>query len=76
MIDWLKTADPQSLGLPIDQIDRNDNVSFLLLHEDQDINSPLSQSTLFYATLVDKSVPAELKISWKDPFDSDFRDTV
>jgi acetyl esterase/lipase len=62
IIAWLQTADPQSLGLPIDQIDSIDNVSFLLLHGDQDVNSPSSQSTLFYEALVAEGVPAELKI--------------
>lgn len=62
IIEWLKTANPQSLGLPIDQIDSSDNASFLLLHGDQDVNSPPAQSILFYEALVAKGVPAELKI--------------
>jgi len=59
---WLKTANPQSLGIPIDQIDSSDNASFLLLRGDQDVTSPPAQSILFYEALVAKGVPAELKI--------------
>jgi acetyl esterase/lipase len=62
IIAWLKTADPQSMGLPIYRIDSDDNVSFLLLHGDQDTNSPPAQSTMFYDALVAEGVPAELKI--------------
>jgi acetyl esterase/lipase len=62
IIEWLETANPQSLGLPIDQIDSSDNVSFLLLHGSQDVNSPPAQSILFYEALVAKGVPAEIKI--------------
>ena len=47
IIAWLKTADPQSLGLPIYQIDSSDNVSFFLLHGSQDTNSPPAQSIMF-----------------------------
>ncbi len=62
IIAWLETADPQSLGLPIDQIDSSDNVTFLLLHGEKDVNSPPAQSTLFYEALAAEGVPAELKI--------------
>lgn len=61
-MQWLATADPQSLGLPIDQIDSNNNMSFLLLHSGLDVNSPPSQSTLFYQALVNAGVPAQIKI--------------
>jgi acetyl esterase/lipase len=59
---WLKTANPQSLGLPIYQIDSNDNVTFLIVYGDQDTNSPPSQSTMFYDALSAEGVPAELKM--------------
>ncbi len=62
IIEWLKTANPQSLGLPIDQVDGGDNVTFLLLHGAQDVNSPPQQSVLFYQELTSNSVPAEIKI--------------
>ena len=62
IMEWLTTADPQSLGLPIDQIDSNDHVTFLLLHGALDVNSPPSQAVLFYNALVANGVPAELKI--------------
>ena len=62
IMSWLETAEPQSLGLPIDQIDSSDDVSFLLLHGSLDVNSPPLQSTLFYGALVAQGVPAELKI--------------
>ena len=59
---WLATANPQSLGLPIDQVEPGDNVTFLLLHGAQDIISPPAQSSLFYQALVANGVSAELKI--------------
>jgi acetyl esterase/lipase len=62
IIAWLKTADPQSLGLPIYQIDSSDNVTFLIVYGDQDTNSPPSQSTMFYDALTAEGVPAELKM--------------
>lgn len=62
IIAWLKTADPQSLGLPVYQIDSNDNVTFLLVYGDQDTNSPPTQSTIFYDALGAEGVPAELKM--------------
>lgn len=62
IIAWLKTADPQSLGLPIYQIDSNDQVTFLIIYGDEDTNSPPSQSTMFYDALTAEGVPAELKM--------------
>jgi acetyl esterase/lipase len=62
IIAWLKTADPQSLGLPVYQIDGNDNVTFLIVYGDQDTNSPPSQSTIFYDALNVEGIPAELKM--------------
>jgi len=62
IIAWLETADPQSLGLPIDQIDSSDNVIFLLVYGDENTNSPPLQSTLFYDALTAEGVPAELKM--------------
>jgi acetyl esterase/lipase len=62
IMEWLKTADPQSLGLPIDQVDSNDNATFLLAHGGQDVNAPPSQAILFYQELVAEGVLAELKI--------------
>ena len=62
IIAWLKTADPQSLGLPVYQIDGNDNVTFLIVYGDQDTNSPQSQSTIFYDALNVEGIPAELKM--------------
>jgi acetyl esterase/lipase len=62
ILEWLSTANPQSLGLPIDQIDQTDNVTFLLLHGSQDANSPPSQSILFNPALTAKDVQTELKI--------------
>lgn len=59
---WLATANPQSLGLPIDQVNSNENVTFLLLHGALDTVSPPAQSTLFYQALVANGIPAELKI--------------
>ena len=63
---WLATANPQTLGLPIDQIDPGDNVTFLLLHGAQDIVSPPLQSPLFYQALVANGVSAELKSTLKE----------
>jgi len=62
IIAWLKTANPQSLGLPIDQVDSSDTATFLLLHGEKDVNSPPQQSSLFYQALVDGGVEAEIKI--------------
>jgi len=62
IIAWLKTADPQSLGLPIYQIDSSDNVTFLIVYGDQDTNSPPTQSTIFYDALNAEGIPAELKM--------------
>jgi acetyl esterase/lipase len=62
IIQWLSTANPQSLGLPIDQVDRGDNVTFLLLHGSADVNSPPQQSVLFYQELTANGVPAQIKI--------------
>jgi acetyl esterase/lipase len=62
IIAWLKTADPQSLGLPVYQVDSSDNVTFLVVYGDQDTNSPPSQSTIFYDALSAEGVPAELKM--------------
>ena len=62
IIEWLETADPQSLGLPIYQIDSSDHVTFLLVYGDEDTNSPPSQSTMFYDALTAEGVPAELKM--------------
>ncbi len=62
IIEWLRTANPQSLGLPIDQVDRDDNVTFLLLHGAQDVKSPPQQSILFYQELTANDVPVEIKI--------------
>jgi acetyl esterase/lipase len=62
IIAWLKTADPQSLGLPINQIDSTDNVTFLLLHGNKDVNSPPAQSIMFRDELAAKGIPVELKI--------------
>jgi acetyl esterase/lipase len=62
IIAWLKTADPQSLGLPVYQIDSSDYVTFLIVYGDQDTNSPPSQSTIFYDALSAEGVPAELKM--------------
>jgi acetyl esterase/lipase len=62
IMEWLRTAEPQSLGLPIYQIDSNDNATFLLLHGAQDVNSPPQQSISFYQDLVAEGVPAKLKI--------------
>jgi acetyl esterase/lipase len=62
IIAWLKTADPQSLGLPIYRIENSDNVSFLLLHGSQDTNSPPAQSIMFHDELAAKGIPVELKI--------------
>ena len=59
---WLKTADPQSLGLPVYQVDSSDIVTFLVVYGDQDTNSPPSQSTIFYDALSAEGVPAELKM--------------
>jgi acetyl esterase/lipase len=59
---WLATANPQSLGLPIDQIEPGDNVTFLLLQGAQDVIAPPAQSSLFYHALVANGVSAELKI--------------
>ncbi len=62
IMEWLRTANPQSLGLPIDQVDRGDNATFLLLHGSADVNAPPQQSVLFYQQLVDAGVPAKIKI--------------
>jgi acetyl esterase len=62
IIAWLKTADPQSLGLPVYQIDSGDNVTFLIVYGDQDTNSPSTQSTTFYDALNAEGIPAELKM--------------
>jgi acetyl esterase/lipase len=62
IIAWLKTADPQSLGLPVYQVDSSDIVTFLVVYGDQDTNSPPSQSTIFYDALSAEGVPAELKM--------------
>ena len=59
---WLATANPQSLGLPIDQVDSSDNVTFLLLHGALDVISPPEQPVLFYQALVANGISAELKI--------------
>jgi len=62
IIAWLKTADPQSLGLPVYQIDSSDHVTFLIVYGDQDTNSPPTQSTTFYDALNAEGIPAELKM--------------
>lgn len=62
IIEWLRTANPESLGLPIDQVDSNDNATFLLLHGAQDVNSPPQQSVPFYQELTANGVPAQIKI--------------
>lgn len=62
IMEWLSTANPQCLGLPIDQIDSGDNVTFILLHGSLDVNSPPSQAVLFYQALVAKGVPTEIRI--------------
>ncbi len=62
IMEWLSTADPQSLGMPIDQIDSTDNATFLLLHGAQDVNSPPKQSVYFYQNLTAAGVPAQIKI--------------
>jgi acetyl esterase/lipase len=62
IVQWLQTANPKSSGLPVNQIDENDNVSFLLQHGDQDVDLPPSQSSLFYEALSDAGIPADLRI--------------
>lgn len=64
IVAWLSTADPQSLGLPIDQIDSSDTATFLLLHGAQDVNSPPPppQSLHFYQNLTAAGVSAKIKI--------------
>jgi acetyl esterase/lipase len=62
IVEWLRTANPQSLGLPIDQVDHGDNATFLLLHGAQDVNSPPQQSILFYQELIANGIPAQIKI--------------
>jgi acetyl esterase/lipase len=62
IIEWLRTANPQSLGLPIYQVDSSDNATFLLLHGAEDVNAPPQQSILLYQELTAHGVPAELKI--------------
>jgi acetyl esterase/lipase len=62
IMEWLSTANPQSLGLPIDQVDSSDSATFLLLHGSADVNSPPSQAVLFYQKLVENGVSAQIKI--------------